>query len=205
MDGEVKFTNKATEEVEISKTDEPPNAFRGTDENPADDEVKQPSVPKVSVDSDSRYTEQKGAPPFTEPFGFKVTDESSETYFRGSFSVEELSNDQDKDLQPSGDADYIKVSDAKIKQWSQGRKGNIRSLLSTLQLVLWPESGWKPVPLMNIIEGSGVKRAYQRALLCLHPDKLQQKGAAPHQKYIAEKVFDILQEAWDHFNSIGAI
>ncbi|RVX15023.1 J domain-containing protein required for chloroplast accumulation response 1 [Vitis vinifera] len=61
--------------------------------------------------------------------------------------------------------------------------------------VLWPESGWKPVPLVDIIEGNAVKRAYQKALLCLHPDKLQQKGAAVHQKYIAEKVFDSLQVA----------
>jgi len=38
-----------------------------------------------------------------------------------------------------------------------------------------------------------VKRAYQKALLCLHPDKLQQKGAATHQKYTAEKVFAIMQ------------
>lgn len=59
--------------------------------------------------------------------------------------------------------------------------------------ILWPESGWKAVPLVDIIEGNAVKRAYQKALLCLHPDKLQQKGAASHQKYIAEKVFDILQ------------
>lgn len=59
--------------------------------------------------------------------------------------------------------------------------------------VLWPDSGWKPVPLVDIIEGNSVKRAYQKALLCLHPDKLQQKGAASHQKYIAEKVFDSLQ------------
>jgi hypothetical protein len=41
-----------------------------------------------------------------------------------------------------------------------------------------------------------VKKAYQRALLCLHPDKLQQRGADMHQKYIAEKVFDILQVHW---------
>lgn len=59
--------------------------------------------------------------------------------------------------------------------------------------VLWSGSGWKPVPLVDIIEGSGVKKAYQKALLCLHPDKLQQKGAASHQKYIAARVFDILQ------------
>ena len=62
--------------------------------------------------------------------------------------------------------------------------------------VLWPESGWKPVPLVDIIEGTSVKRAYQKALLCLHPDKLQQKGAASHQKYIAEKVFEILQVSY---------
>ncbi|KAH0464628.1 hypothetical protein IEQ34_007414 [Dendrobium chrysotoxum] len=83
--------------------------------------------------------------------------------------------------------------DAKIRQWSRGKEGNIRSLLSTLQLILWPESGWKQVPLVNIIEGPSVKKAYQKALLCLHPDKLQQKGASSNQKYIAEKVFDILQ------------
>ncbi|CAD6202498.1 unnamed protein product [Miscanthus lutarioriparius] len=105
-----------------------------------------------------------------------------------------LHNDQEKEL--------IKISESKICEWSRGKEGNIRSLLSTLQYVLWPESGWKPVPLVDIIEGAAVKKAYQKALLCLHPDKLQQRGAAMHQKYIAEKVFDILQESWKEFNSI---
>ena len=59
--------------------------------------------------------------------------------------------------------------------------------------VLWPESGWKTVALVDIIEGNAVKCAYEKALLCLHPDKLQKKGAASHQKYIAEKIFDILK------------
>lgn len=49
------------------------------------------------------------------------------------------------------------------------------------------------MPLVDLIEANSVKKAYQKALLRLHPDKLQQKGAAFHQKYIAEKVFDILQ------------
>ncbi|CAN1835817.1 J domain-containing protein required for chloroplast accumulation response 1 [Linum perenne] len=59
--------------------------------------------------------------------------------------------------------------------------------------ILWKGSGWKPVALVDIIEGNAVKRTYQRALLCLHPDKLQQKDATGEQKFIAEKVFDILQ------------
>lgn len=124
--------------------------------------------------------------------------------FQGNFVIEELSQEQSKQPQIDEDHDEIQVSDAKIRQWLSGKEGNIRSLLSTLQYVLWPESGWKPVPLVDIIEGNAVKRAYQKALLCLHPDKLQQKGAAVHQKYIAEKVFDSLQEAWTHFNSLGS-
>ncbi|KAI7729728.1 hypothetical protein M8C21_020933 [Ambrosia artemisiifolia] len=72
-------------------------------------------------------------------------------------------------------------------------------------MVLWAESGWKPVALVDIIEANAVKKAYNRAMLCLHPDKLQQKGADSNKKYIAEKVFDILQEAWDHFNTLGTL
>lgn len=135
----------------------------------------------------------------------KAKVENRDESFQGHFLVEELTLGLEKDLQTGGDSENIKGLDAKIQQWSNGRKGNIRSLLSTLQLVLWPGCGWKPVPLVDIIEGNAVKRAYQKALLCLHPDKLQQKGAASHQKYIAARVFDILQEAWDHFNSLGAI
>ncbi|XP_068655153.1 J domain-containing protein required for chloroplast accumulation response 1 [Aristolochia californica] len=99
----------------------------------------------------------------------------------------------------------LETLDTKIQQWSTGREGNIRSLLSTLQYVLGSDSGWKPIPLVDIIEGACVKRAYQKALLCLHPDKLQQKGAGMQQKYIAEKVFDILQESWTHFNTLGSL
>ncbi|KAB2082537.1 hypothetical protein ES319_A05G204300v1 [Gossypium barbadense] len=100
---------------------------------------------------------------------------------------------------------FNEAIDDKIQQWSNGKQGNIRSLLSTLQYVLWPDSSWKPVPLVDIIEGPSVKRSYQKALLCLHPDKLQQKGAASDKKYFAQRVFDILQDAWTHFNSLGPV
>lgn len=73
------------------------------------------------------------------------------------------------------------------------RRCSISINCSCLYKVLWPKSGWKPVPLVDIIEGNAVKRSYQKALLYLHPDKLQQKGASSDQKYIAAKVFEILQ------------
>ncbi|KAB2022087.1 hypothetical protein ES319_D07G184600v1 [Gossypium barbadense] len=91
--------------------------------------------------------------------------------------------------------------DVEIKRWAAGKEGNLRALLSTLQYVLWPECGWQPVSLTDLIMGAAVKKAYRKATLCIHPDKVQQKGANLQQKYVAEKVFDLLKEAWNKFNS----
>ncbi|KAK4481469.1 hypothetical protein RD792_012368 [Penstemon davidsonii] len=121
-----------------------------------------------------------------------IKDENPDDPFEVNFMIEELPEDHDKIT--GEDSEDMKALDAKIQQWSVGKKGNIRSLLSTLQYVLWDGSGWTSVPLVDLIEANSVKRAYQKALLRLHPDKLQQKGAASSHKYIAEKVFDILQK-----------
>ncbi|KAK7304090.1 hypothetical protein RJT34_15127 [Clitoria ternatea] len=91
--------------------------------------------------------------------------------------------------------------DKDIRLWSSDKETDIRLLLSTLHHILWPESGWHVVPLVNLTESSQVKKAYQKARLCLHPDKLQQRGATLLEKYIAEKAFSILQEAWTAFIS----
>ncbi|KAK8958669.1 Auxilin-related protein 1 [Platanthera guangdongensis] len=62
--------------------------------------------------------------------------------------------------------------------------------------ILAPESGWQPIPLADIINAPAVKRSYRKATLCVHPDKLQQRGATIQQKYICEKVFDLLKVTW---------
>nr|XP_010924288.1 auxilin-like protein 1 isoform X1 [Elaeis guineensis] len=95
-------------------------------------------------------------------------------------------------------AEYL---DAEVKRWSNGKEGNLRALLSTLQYILGPESGWQPIPLTDILTAPAVKKAYRKATLCVHPDKLQQRGASIQQKYVCEKVFDLLKEAWNRFNS----
>lgn len=91
--------------------------------------------------------------------------------------------------------------DVKIKRWSAGKEGNMRALLSTLEQVLWPDCGWQSVSLTDMITSTSVKKVYRKATLCIHPDKVQQKGANLEQKYTAEKVFDILKEAWTKFNA----
>ncbi|KAL8490462.1 hypothetical protein ACS0TY_025601 [Phlomoides rotata] len=91
--------------------------------------------------------------------------------------------------------------DADIKRWATGKEGNLRALLSTLQYILGTDSGWQPISLTEIITIAAVKKAYRKATLYVHPDKLQQRGASVQQKYICEKVFDLLKAAWNRFNS----
>ncbi|GMI91670.1 AUXILIN-LIKE7 [Hibiscus trionum] len=93
------------------------------------------------------------------------------------------------------------ILDDDVKLWSSGKENNIQLLLSTLHQILWPSSGWNMIPLTSLKESSQVKKAYQKARLCLHPDKLQQRGATLSQKYVAEKAFTILQDAWAAFIS----
>ncbi|CAM8917782.1 unnamed protein product [Rhodiola kirilowii] len=92
------------------------------------------------------------------------------------------------------------VLDADVKRWSRGKTGNLRALLSTLQYILGPDSGWQPIHLTDIVTADAVKKAYRKATLFVHPDKLQQRGATIKQKYICEKVFDLLKDAWNRFD-----
>ncbi|CAN1145696.1 Auxilin-like protein 1 [Linum perenne] len=96
----------------------------------------------------------------------------------------------------------IELLNEDIRLWSSGKQSNIRLLLSSLHHIIEPaESGWNAIPLTSLVEKSQVKKGYQKARLCLHPDKLQQRGATPHHKYVAHKAFAILQDAWASFIS----
>ncbi|GFS46217.1 chaperone DnaJ-domain superfamily protein [Actinidia rufa] len=95
----------------------------------------------------------------------------------------------------------MELLDEEIRSWSAGKEANIQMLLSMLHHILWPNSGWYAIPLTSLVESSQVKKAYQKARLCLHPDKLQQRGATIKQKYVADNAFAILQttkEVWDY-------
>ena len=58
----------------------------------------------------------------------------------------------------------------------QGKDGNIRALLASLDTVLWEGSGWKKPSMTDLVEPKRVKRAYMMANLVVHPDKVKQKG-----------------------------
>lgn len=90
----------------------------------------------------------------------------------------------------------------KVLQWEKknGVTKNIRVLLTTLQNVLWENSGWQPVSLSDVLDPNGVKKVHRKAMLLVHPDKVR---GGVDQKVIAEKVFDVLNVAFDKFRSTG--
>ncbi|CAN1323373.1 Auxilin-like protein 1 [Linum perenne] len=93
------------------------------------------------------------------------------------------------------------ILDTEIKRWSSGKERNLRVLLSTLHYILRPDSGWQAIPRTDLNSATAVRKAYKKATLFVHPDKLQQRGASVRQKYVCEKVFELLKDAWNRFSA----
>lgn len=91
-----------------------------------------------------------------------------------------------------------------LKAWAYDESGgtkNVRTLLATMHTVLWEGAKWKPVTMADLIQPAKIKRAYYKAMLVVHPDK--NGDQPPDQQYIAERVFETLNEAWERFQKEG--
>jgi hypothetical protein len=62
--------------------------------------------------------------------------------------------------------------DARIAAWRDGKRDNLRALLSSLDTVLWEGSGWKKVGLHELVMANKVKVVYMKAIAKTHPDKV---------------------------------
>ncbi|CAD8116650.1 unnamed protein product [Paramecium sonneborni] len=84
----------------------------------------------------------------------------------------------------------------KILKWAfkNDVRNNLRLLLSTLNDVLWEGTGWQ-CSIGDLMTDGKVKLKYRQALLIVHPDKHNQ--TPPIQRYIAERVFYELNQAWN--------
>ncbi|KAK8801922.1 hypothetical protein WA158_006317 [Blastocystis sp. Blastoise] len=88
----------------------------------------------------------------------------------------------------------------KLDTWANdqgGERKNIRTLLCTMQTVMWANSGWKDVAMTQVLDPEKVKLFYRKALLKVHPDK--NTGCPADQVYIAQRVFEALNQAWAKF------
>ncbi|KAK4239667.1 hypothetical protein C8A03DRAFT_32268 [Achaetomium macrosporum] len=90
--------------------------------------------------------------------------------------------------------------DARIAAWRDGKRDNLRALLSSLDSVLWEGSGWKKVGLHELVMANKVKIVYMKAIAKTHPDKIA-PDATTEVRMIAGTVFSTLNEAWDKFKA----
>lgn len=92
----------------------------------------------------------------------------------------------------------IDVVDAKIEAWRAGKEDNLRGLISTVDMLLWPELNWKKVSLADLVLPKKVKINYMKVVAKTHPDKVP-ASATTEQKMIAQAVFVTVNKAWDSF------
>jgi len=88
---------------------------------------------------------------------------------------------------------------ASIDAWTAKNKGNIRGLIVALPQVLWPGADWKPMGVQDLLDAKQVRKAYMKANLLVHPDKVRQRGGSEEQLAVADMVFDALKDGWDKF------
>ncbi|KAH3764089.1 hypothetical protein Pelo_4065 [Pelomyxa schiedti] len=92
----------------------------------------------------------------------------------------------------------------KVSQWKMqgGRESNLRALLCGLHQVLWPNSGWTPVGLSDLVDHAHVSEHYRHAITVVHPDKVRDFSVS--HKLLAQMVFDALHTAYTKFKEESA-
>ncbi|KAF7137840.1 hypothetical protein RHSIM_Rhsim07G0031500 [Rhododendron simsii] len=134
-DEESAFTSQTNETnyVHVNKLKTPPNIAVMVDKNIEESEKQQSPLKTRVFNASENYFGQKDTSPTST--GYRNIDD----LFQENFVVEELYDDPE-----TGDIlDDIKISEAKIRKWLNGKEGNIRSVLSTLQYLETEFRAWK--------------------------------------------------------------
>lgn len=116
-------------------------------------------------------------------FGNKSTKSSGDAFedLLGSqgynfFSSRKTEKDNPKTINQMRKVEAAKTMDPdrlKIAEWTNGKKGNLRALLCSMHTVLWPEAEKvHRFEMHQLVTGADVKKAYRKACLIVHPDKV---------------------------------
>ncbi|KAL4439384.1 hypothetical protein ABPG74_017047 [Tetrahymena malaccensis] len=90
--------------------------------------------------------------------------------------------------------------EGKIKSWKEqnGTRKDIRTLLSTLQNILWPGANWNPVSFFDLSTEESLKSAIKKVLITFHPDRNRNDI---EKKYICEQIIDEIRKAQKEYES----
>ncbi|KAF1807745.1 hypothetical protein FB192DRAFT_1270892 [Mucor lusitanicus] len=90
------------------------------------------------------------------------------------------------------DAERLENEDkvnAQISVWKTGKDKNLRALLGSLELILWPGVQWKGVMMSELLDPRKCKLTYMKAIAKVHPDKLP-ANATVEQRMLASDTND---------------
>lgn len=152
---------------------------------------KSPSVP-TSSSSSPPYSKEPGELGFDPVTGAAIKKKTFIAPPRDVLS-EMKEREQSEEAEREKRRELDDTVTAKVNQWVSGRKGNLRALLSTLDTILWEDSGWKTVTIGELLQPNKLKIAYRKAQLIVHSDKMI--GKPLEQRLLAERVFDMLIDA----------
>ncbi|KAJ1995052.1 auxilin-like clathrin-binding protein required for normal clathrin function [Dimargaris cristalligena] len=156
-----------------------------------------PTPPSVSSSIPVRPTPA----PAKVPAGLNPFRGAAETPTFTSSRVQEMRQQEIRRQQEDQQRHQLKdILDARVAQWRQGKEANLRALLASLDVLLWPELGWKKCGLHELVSNAQVKRAYLRAIGKLHPDKLSPTASMEH-RMLANSIFSVLNDAWFAFKN----
>lgn len=117
-------------------------------------------------------------------------------------AVQEIKQ-REAETKADADAEDVvrKRLEPKMRAWSEehGKKKQLRALLGSLHMILWKESGWKPVSLGDLLDEKKARRCYLKATLKVHPDKTRDLDV--EKRFIAKRVFDALSQAMTEFEN----
>ena len=60
-----------------------------------------------------------------------------------------------------------------------------------------PGHAWKRPNMSDLLEPSKVKKAYMKANLIVHPDKVKQRDGSVDEMVASALIFDVLKSAWN--------
>lgn len=117
-------------------------------------------------------------------------------------ALREMREREAKAAKDKADEDEVrKRLEPRIKAWSEehGQKKQLRALLGTMHTILWPDSGWTPVSIGDILDDGKVKKVYFKASRIVHPDKTG--GMTAERRFLAKRIFDSLTQAKVEFDN----
>ena len=131
------------------------------------EKARKPPVPTASKPKSS------GGRPVSRPKASALRDLSGESGGMDSQAVQKLraANAAEKrsDDEKFALADHV---DSRLAGWKGSKSDNLRALLGSLDKVLWPEAGWTPVGMSDLVMANKVKIIYMKAIAKVHPDKV---------------------------------